>query len=289
MCTEVLCPGISCVGYTLPMTPGACWAYVMSAIPRNRTHASAPNAAIVKRRRLKLKALPPAVAEYGLKGSPTQGHRPVPAQPLVDERHDFIERVRLQPLLLRDAPDEAVYTLDMLSAAKERPRRRRGFAETLRGLRVLFKRHQIFVLRAEPVTQLRNPFIDRARLRRIAVHGLFDWNHLLAPDAAVIARDEHRPLRQRHEHRLVHLELHSDFERTIARVVASRLDVAFEIAQDGRFTFAVEARSLEVGRQSDLENVLRLVRWSKRLGVRARERDLRRIEVLPDARVCIAG
>src|SRR6187200_3171559 len=152
------------------MTPGACWAYEMCAIAMNTTHTSAP---------LKPMALPPAVREYGLKELPTQGHGPVPAQPLVDKRHDFIERVRLQPLLLGDAPDQAVYAFDILGPGKEGQSCRRGFTKTFGGLRVLFKRHQVFVLCAKSAAQLRNLFIVRARLRRIAVRRLFDGNHLL--------------------------------------------------------------------------------------------------------------
>src|SRR5262245_48234874 len=261
----------------------------MFAIPIDRAHTNAPSAATVTRRRLTPIDIPPAMGEYGLKGLPTQGHGAVNAQALVDKRHDFIERVRLQSLLLPDAADEAVYPFDMLGPAEERSRCRRRFAKTFGRLCVLFKRHQILVVRAKPMTQLRNPFVDRARLRRIAVHRLFDGNHFLAPDAAVIARDEHRPLRQRHEDRLVHLQLHRDFEETIASVIASRADVALEVAKDGGLTFAFEARRLEVGGQSDLQNVLRLIRWPKRLGVRARKGDLRWIEVLPHAWVCIAG
>src|SRR6185503_11417357 len=112
-CSDVASPGISCVGYTLPMTPGTCCANETCAIPIHRTHASTPNATMVERRRLRPIDLPPASREYGLKGLPTQGHGPVPAKPLVDKRHDFIEGLRLHPLLLRDAPNEAVYAFDM--------------------------------------------------------------------------------------------------------------------------------------------------------------------------------
>src|SRR5262245_11288270 len=102
------------------------------------------------------------MGEYGPKELPTQGHRAVPAEPLVDKRHDFIERVRLQSLLFRDAADEAVYPFDMLGPGKERSRCRRRFAKTLGGLCVFFKRDQVFVFSAKTVTQLRDPVIDRA-------------------------------------------------------------------------------------------------------------------------------
>src|SRR6185503_4243502 len=51
-CTTVPCPGINCVGYTLPMTPGTCCAYEICATPMSATHASAPDPAILKLRRL---------------------------------------------------------------------------------------------------------------------------------------------------------------------------------------------------------------------------------------------
>src|SRR5262245_15358544 len=134
----------------------------MCAVPTNRTHTNAPSAANVTRRRLTPIDIPPAMGEYGLKELPTQGHRAVPAEPLVDKRHDFIERVRLQSLLFRDAPDEAVYTFDVLGSSEQRPCGRRRFAKTLGRLCVFFKRHQISVVSAKTVTQLRDPVIDRA-------------------------------------------------------------------------------------------------------------------------------
>ena len=45
-------PGINCVGYTLPIAPGTCCVYEICANPMSANHPSAPETAILKRRRL---------------------------------------------------------------------------------------------------------------------------------------------------------------------------------------------------------------------------------------------
>jgi len=44
------------------------------------------------------------------------------------------------------------------------------------------------------------------------VHSFLDGADSFLRDAAVIARHQHRPLRERHEDRLVHLQLHRQLD-----------------------------------------------------------------------------
>ena len=89
----------------------------------------------------------------------------VASQPIVDERDDLVERLGLQPLLLRDPPHQAVDALDVLGAAEERARGGRRLAEPLGGLRVLLERHQVLVVGAERRAELARP----SRRRRATV------------------------------------------------------------------------------------------------------------------------
>ena len=53
----------------------------------------------------------------------------------------------------------------------------------------------------------------RARHREVAVHRFLDGDRAVRSDAAVIAGQQHRPFRQRHENRVVHLELDRQIDR----------------------------------------------------------------------------
>ena len=90
----------------------------------------------------------------------TRGHRPrlqalifssILLEPLIDERHNLIQRLQLKSLLAGDAPDEAVYTLNVFRAAKQSARGRRRFTEAFGGLGVFLERNHIAIIGAEAV------------------------------------------------------------------------------------------------------------------------------------------
>jgi hypothetical protein len=66
----------------------------------------------------------------------------------------------------------------------------------------------------------------------IGVHGFLDGAHPALCDAAVVAGHQHRPLREGHKDRVVHLELDGQLDLSRAGVEAGGLDVGLEPAQD---------------------------------------------------------
>ena len=80
------------------------------------------------------------------------------------------------------------------------------------------------------------------------MHRLADGNHLLRADAAVVAGDQHRPFRERHEERVVHLELDRELQ-TLLPGRSARLDVGLEVVQHrGRRVGSKRATLKLVGR-----------------------------------------
>src|SRR5678815_839782 len=145
----------------LPMTPCTCCACAICGIPTSATHAMTASVGILKRRLLT--PIGPASRRRGVcrAGLAAHGGGPVSAEPLVDKRHDLVERARLKPLLARDAPDEAVDAFDVLGPTEERACGRRWFAKTFGRLRIFLEGHEILVFRAKAVTQLRHPLVHR--------------------------------------------------------------------------------------------------------------------------------
>src|SRR5262245_36795094 len=146
----------------LPMTPCTCCACATCGIPMSVTQAITASIGMLKRRLLT--PIGPASRRGGVCCAALAAHAggPVPVEPLVDKCHDLVERVGLKPLLARDAPDEAVNAFDVLGPAEERARRRRWLAETFGRLRIFLEGYEVLVFRAEPVTQLRHPLVNRA-------------------------------------------------------------------------------------------------------------------------------
>ena len=58
------------------------------------------------------------------------------------------------------------------------------------------------------------------------MHRFLDRADAVLRHAAIIARDQHRPFRERHEHRFVHLELHRQLEALVARGLNVTLQLA---------------------------------------------------------------
>ena len=85
----------------------------------------------------------------------------------------------------------------------------------------------------------------------------------------------------------MHLQLHRQLELALAGK-ARVLDILGQRAQHPGVLFGFEARRLEIGRQADLQHVLRLSLRPEGLGVRAGEAHQAGLESVPDARVGVA-
>ena len=120
------------------------------------------------------------------------------------------------------------------------------------------------------------------------MHGILDGAHPGLGNAAVVARHQHRPLRQGHEYRVVHLELHRQVELLRPGVEARRCDVRFQPAQDCGMRGRGEMRRLEVGGQAHLKHIHFFFRRAEGLRVGAAERHERRVEAVPDRGIGVA-
>ena len=86
----------------------------------------------------------------------------------------------------------------------------------------------------------------------------------------------------------MHLELYRNLDGAIARIVSDGLDIGLEVLEHRRVLFGFEPCGFEICGQPYLENVLRFVRRTKRLGVGTRERDEPWLEALPNAGIGVA-
>ena len=117
------------------------------------------------------------------------------------------------------------------------------------------------------------------------MHRLLDRAHAIRSDAAIIPGHQHAPLGERCEHRVVHPELHRQFDLAIACVKADGLDIGFQLSQDPRVLIGIEPGHLEVRWQTDLQQVDLFVRWPESLGIGTAQRDHCGVKAVPDARV----
>ena len=141
---------------------------------------------------------------------------------------------------------------------------------------------------AAPIVRhsLLHPVVDLARLLEVAVHRLADRADLAVLHAAIVAGQEHAPLGERYEHRVVDLELDRQLHaarsaRPRCRPAASR-SIAVCCVRG-------KARDLEVGRQAHLQHVHLLVRRPERLRVRAAQRHQRGVEAVPHRGIGVAA
>ena len=192
-----------------------------------------------------------------------------------------------QALLPGDELHQLVGALDVDGAVLQRAGGGGRAHQALRGGGVFLERHQIVGLGAELDAQVEHEIVDRARGLDVAVHRLLGGAHAVLGDAAIVAGEQHRPFGERHEDRVVDLELDRQLDLALGRVVADRLDLVLQLPQDGGGLLVGEARHLEVGRQRDQEHVDLLVGRADRLRVRAVERDGGGIERVPHARIRI--
>ena len=136
--------------------------------------------------------------------------------------------------------------------------------------------------------QIAHPGVDRARCVHISVHGFLDRSRGILLDTAIVTGHQHRPFRERHENRVMHLQLDRQIDRAVAWVIADRFDLGLHLAQDRGVLVAIEARRLEVCRQRDLEDVDLVFRRAERLRVRAAQGQQTGFEIPPDGRIGIA-
>ncbi len=137
-----------------------------------------------------------------------------------------------------------------------------------RGGGVFLERHQVGGLGAELDAQVEHEIVDRARLFEVAVHRFLRGAHAVLGDAAVVAGEQHRPFGERHEDRIVHAQLHRQFDLALGRIEAHRVDILLDLAQDGGVFVVVEFGDLEIGRQRDHQHVDLFIRRADRLRVR---------------------
>ena len=77
--------------------------------------------------------------------------------------------------------------IDVLRSAKESTCSGGGFAKTLSGLRILLEGNHVVIVGAQRGTEFPHPVVDLARLVEVRVDRIFDGDHVVAPDAAVVA------------------------------------------------------------------------------------------------------
>src|SRR5712664_3917852 len=121
-------------------------------------------------------------------------------------------------LLGGDELHQLVGALDIGRAVLERARGRGRAREALRGGGIFLERHQIGGGCAELDAEVEDEIVDRPRFFEIAMHRLLGGPHAVLGDAAVIAGEQHRPLGERDENRIVHLELHRQLDLALRRV-----------------------------------------------------------------------
>ena len=116
-----------------------------------------------------------------------------------------------------------------------------------------------------------------------------DRPHVLLLHAAVVAGEQHAPLRERHEHRVVHPQLDGQLHRAASVIVANGFDVGLQIAQNGGRLVRFEAGGPEVRRETDLEHVGLFLRGAEGLRVRTAKGDVGGIERVPHGGIGVAG
>ena len=145
--------------------------------------------------------------------------------------------------------------------------------------------YQIVGIGAKLDAKIEHKIVDRARLFDIGMHGLLRGAHAILGDAAIVAGEQHRPFGEWYPDRVIGLELDRQFYLAFRRVKTGGIDILFEVADDLGVLVFLEPCAFEVGRQSDQQFVGLAVRWANRLRIRAVERDLFRIDGIPDTRI----
>ncbi|MEH2688197.1 hypothetical protein DXU04_25220 [Bradyrhizobium diazoefficiens] len=184
---------------------------------------------------------------------------------------------------MRDQLHQQVDALDEGRAAGHRARGRRRLEQAFGRLGVFREQHLVLRIGAEAAGDRVDMIVDRLRALEIAVHGVADRLRLVRRDAAVVAGQQHRPLRQRHEQGIEHFQLH----RHVVAVERHRVDVGFELAQHLVVLLVGEDRCLEVGGQADVKHVRGFLRRTEGLRVGRAQRHQARLEPLPHLRVGI--
>jgi hypothetical protein len=152
-------------------------------------------------------------------------------EPLVNRPHDLIERLRLEPTLNGDLLHQAIDPFDVLDARRYGARSRGWLGQAGRSRRVLFERHEVRGCSAERYTETAYPFVYRSRDPNVGMDRVLDTDHAVRKDTAVVASDQHRPLRERDEDRIVYFELYRNFDRFFGSTIARRLDIGRQLLQ----------------------------------------------------------
>ena len=190
-----------------------------------------------------------------------------------DERDNAVDHRVAEALLFCDQLHEFVGTLDIRNAVIERTRRGSRPRQAFRRRRVFLERHEILWVGAELHAKIVHEIIDRARFLDVGMHRFLRRAHAVLGDAAIVAGEQHRPFRERHENRLVIFELHRQLDLALRRVVADGLDVGLQLLQNRIRFFVVKTRDFEVGRQRHLQHVYFFFWRPNRLRIGATKRD----------------
>src|SRR5262249_12370224 len=138
----------------------------------------------------------------------------------VDEGNRLVDNRIAHSFLRGDALHQPVHPFDIRRAGKQRPRRRGWPYQRLRSVCIFLERYQIVARGAELDAEIAHPVVDCARGCEIAVHGVLDRARRILLHAAIIAGQQHRPFGERHENRIMHLELHGELNLVAVDFVA---------------------------------------------------------------------
>ena len=114
--------------------------------------------------------------------------------------------------------------------------------------------------------------------------GFLGRAHPVFGDAPVVPRHQHRPLRERHENRIVVSQLDRQLDLAVRRLEPYGVDLLLQLPQNRIAALVVEAGRLEIRGQRHLQHVQLLAGRPYRLRVGTAERDQAGVEVIPDFR-----
>ena len=167
--------------------------------------------------------------------------------------------------------------------------RRRGLGQPPRRVRVLLEGNLVRLRCSDRPAYRVHPVVYRTRQVEVQVDRVPDRAHFLLLHAAVVPGEQHAPLCEGNEHRVVHLELDGELDRPASVIVSNGLDVGLQGAQNGRVLVRFEPGGPEVRREAHLKHIGLFLRRTEGLCVRAAKGDARRVERVPHGGIGIAG
>mmetsp|Transcript_57443 Transcript_57443/g.171365 ORF Transcript_57443/g.171365 Transcript_57443/m.171365 type:complete len:243 (-) Transcript_57443:516-1244(-) len=208
--------------------------------------------------------------------------------PFVDTDNNAINNLSLHPFLKGNGPHKLIHPLDATSSALEGSRRRGWVGQRFSGLGVLFEWNKVPLVAPETRAEAHHPLIDRSASFWVFSDRVSDRNHILGVlcNTTVVSRQQHCPLRQGNEHRVVKPQFHRNF----VTIIASGLDISLKSPQDRRVPLRPESCRLKVGREPHHQHIRIFVRRSEGLWIGAAlSNEFRIVEGVPERRIGEAG